>query len=258
MVCECGQRYPMIDGVPVDRCRSRPRWTKATRCSSTCRSDIDSHWGTRGPLVRADRGAAAGRQCGRARLQVGGALAVLPADRAVGIELGLAAARRARRLLARRGRPVPAARRRPALRTAVDAHGIARPVTIVCGDALDPPLVPGVFDRVRRAQRARLGRRARASCCRWSMRSRDPGGEIVLACPYQWLAPDHARSAARIRRRDAGRLPARRRGVTRGVRRCSRRTELTGTLRRDARSHVRLPDPLRPGPQGQLAGPGSV
>ena len=115
-------------------------------------------------------------------------LAVHPAERLVGIELGLGPARRARRLLA--GERVPYLRRITGRHyEVVEAQGIARPATIVCGDALDPPLVPGVFDRV-----VALNVLDSVASPRQLLSVIDalarPGGEIVIACPYQWVTEE--------------------------------------------------------------------
>jgi SAM-dependent methyltransferase len=232
MVCECGQRYPVVDGVPVI-VPEVPSADEGDEVLQHLSIYMSSHWGTRGPLF--DRIAALPRVASAVELgcSVGGALAVLPADHAVGIELGLAAARRARRLLA--GEDVTYQRRiigthyEPAI-----AHGVARPVTIVCGDALDPPLVPGAFDRVLALNVLDSVRDPRRLLSVIDALAR-PGGEIVLACPYQWLAPEPPFGAD-----PAGELVAflRTGAGLRAPYEVLEEAELDWELQRDARSRV--------------------
>ncbi|MCS6915069.1 MAG: methyltransferase domain-containing protein [Myxococcales bacterium] len=104
----------------------------------------------------------------------------------VGVDLHLGALRRARRLLS--GERLAYGRRTIGrhYRTAIAVAGdLAMPATFICADVLDPPLVPGSFDRV-----AALGvlDSVRApvqllsvldGLCR-------PGGEVLLGSPYAW------------------------------------------------------------------------
>lgn len=109
------------------------------------------------------------------------------ADHVVGVDLQFGAVRRAHKLLA--GETVAYARRitgrhyGPAVATPGDLA--TDRVTLVCGDALDPPLIPGVYDRVVALNLLDSVRQPRqllsvvdALCA--------PGGELILASPYSW------------------------------------------------------------------------
>ncbi len=109
------------------------------------------------------------------------------ADHVVGVDLQFGALRRARRLLA--GESIAYARRvagrhyRTATTTAGDRATSA--VTLVCGDALDPPLIPGAYQRVVAVnlldsvrQPLQLLSVMDGLCAR--------GGELILASPYAW------------------------------------------------------------------------
>jgi 2-polyprenyl-3-methyl-5-hydroxy-6-metoxy-1,4-benzoquinol methylase len=110
---------------------------------------------------------------------------------------------------------------------------------LVCGDALDPPLVPGAFDRVValnvldsvRSPRQLLS--VMDGLCK-------PGGEILLASPYAWQSTVMAESE-----RLGGIDPAQdvagilSEGTGLGARyRIEDEAELPWTLRRDARSAI--------------------
>src|SRR5690606_31256388 len=120
---------------------------------------LDAHWGDRADPAPApalslapflDRITALPRVASAVELgcSVGRVLAALPAEHAVGIDLHFGAVRRARRLLA--GESLGYARRE------IGRHYSAASIaglrtehrTLVCGDALDPPLLPDAFDRV--------------------------------------------------------------------------------------------------------------
>lgn len=230
LVCECGQRYPIVDGVPVIGPEVLPEGDEVREHLSIY---IDSHWVTRGPLF--ERIAALPPVASTVELgsSVGGVVAALPGEHVVGIELGLAAARRARRLLA--GEDLSYERRitgqhyEPAV-----AHGLARTATIVCADALDPPLVPGVFDRVVALNVLDSVADPRQLLAVIDALAR-PGGEIVVSCPYQWIAPDPplgadpARELVEILRSGAG---------LRAAYEVLEDDELDWQLRRDARSRL--------------------
>lgn len=107
------------------------------------------------------------------------------ADHVVGLDLQFGAVRRARHLLA--GEAVTYLRRivgreyAPAI-----AHGLATPhTTLLCGDALDPPLIPGVYGRVVALNVLDSVRQPRQllsvvdGLCA-------PGGELILTSPYSW------------------------------------------------------------------------
>lgn len=107
------------------------------------------------------------------------------ADQVAAVELHFGAQRRARHLLA--GDTVAYARRRLGRTyTSATARGSATPnATLVCGDALDPPLVPGVFDRVVAINLVDSVARPRQLLAVLDQLCK-PGGELVLASPYSW------------------------------------------------------------------------
>ncbi|HEX3757910.1 MAG TPA: methyltransferase domain-containing protein [Kofleriaceae bacterium] len=121
------------------------------------------------------------------------------ADRVCGLDLAFGAVRRARRLLD--GERVAYARRVVGRRYA-EAHVSAGDRTVpadrrllVCGDALDPPLVPGVFGRV-----VALNLLDSVASPRQLLAVLDglcqPGGEIIVTSPYAWqssVMPDPER-----------------------------------------------------------------
>ncbi len=104
----------------------------------------------------------------------------------VAVDLQFAALRRARRLA--RGLPLAYARRaagRHYTTATIAAPTPAPAIDFVCGDALDPPLVPGAFDRVVAlnlvdavATPAQLISVVDGLCA--------PGGDVVLTSPYSW------------------------------------------------------------------------
>lgn len=113
------------------------------------------------------------------------------ADHVVGLDLHHGAVRRARRLLA--GLPLAYARRVTGRRYAtatIDPGDRAPPadrVTLLCGDALDPPLVPGFYDRV-----VALNLLDSVKSPRGLLAVVDglcaPGGEVILGSPYSWMS----------------------------------------------------------------------
>lgn len=174
---------------------------------------------------------------------VGRVLGALAAERVVGIDLHFGALRRARKLLA--GESVRYARRMigrsyvPAtIRPSAPAGGAER-TTLVCADVLDPPVLPEVFQRV-----VALNMLDSVAHPRQLLSVIDglcpPGGEIVLASPYQWqssvMAEDERFGAANPADALRGILSS---GA--GLRRAyviEDETEILWTLRRDARSSV--------------------
>jgi len=163
------------------------------------------------------------------------------ADEVVALDLQLGALLRARRLLD--GEALPYARRLVG-RVYGDARITPPPpargrVTLVAGDALDPPLVPGVFDRVVAANL--LDAVTRPSQLLMVLDGLvAPGGELILATPYAWSS-----TIVDERERFGGATPAAalRRRLTDGDGLSARYTieaddELPWTLRRDSRSTV--------------------
>lgn len=107
----------------------------------------------------------------------------------IGIDLHLPALRAARRLL--RGDSLPFSRRSlgrkydPAVLHPGEPPALRGHVALICGDALDPPLAPGIADRVVAlnlldsvSQPAQLVSVIDGLC--------DLGGEIFLTSPYSW------------------------------------------------------------------------
>ena len=246
LVCACGQRYPILHGVPVigpapaEELPLDPvRLLDATDDSELAHlahhlsTYLDAHWPPRGPLVDKLRALPAVPATVELGCNVGGALAVLRGDQLVGIELSRPTSWRAQALL--RGETIPYLRRvigkhyEPA-----EAHGIARPAKVVCADALDPPLVPGCFDRVVALNvldsvrsPLQLLSVIDALCAH--------GGEIVIACPYQWASEERLASAdpaAELREK------LRTGADLRATYTVLDEDELDWTLRRNARSRV--------------------
>lgn len=216
---------------------------------------LDAHWGDRaepaGPGCAleaiADRlallapvGAAVELGCSAGRIV--GELA-RNAERVAGLDLHFGAVRRARRLLD--GERLSYPRRmigRHYLPAAISAGDRAVPAArrlLVCGDALDPPFVPGAFDRVVAlnlidsvASPAQLLRVLDGLCA--------PGGELIVSSPYAWQSTVMA-EAERLGGLDpAAELVARLRAGTgiSGRYEIEDEAELPWRLRRDARSAV--------------------
>jgi len=217
---------------------------------------VDAHWGDRaapppdGPGAGFAAAAVVERIAARAQHRVAAAvelgcstgrvLAALAAgaDQVVGLDLHAGSLRRARRLLA--GETITYARRiagrhyAPATVTGLRATN----VTLACADALDPPLVPGAFDRVVALNLLDSVKRPRqllavvGGLCR-------RGGEVILASPYAWQSSvmedaerlGDADPAAALR----GLLESGELGATYTI---EDEAELPWTLRRDARSAV--------------------
>jgi uncharacterized protein YbaR (Trm112 family)/SAM-dependent methyltransferase len=217
---------------------------------------LDAHWGDLAtPPVPAAGEAILARVTARREApvraaielgcSVGRGLAALAAGAAhvTGVELQFAALRRARRLLD--GAPLPYPRRQigrhytPAV-TRCGPHGVpAERRTLVCGDALDPPLPPEVYGRVLALNLLDTVRRPGQlvavldGLCA-------PGGELILTSPYAWQSA-HVDDAER----PGGPHPERwlRALLEAGTGLRARyeiedEAELPWTLRRDARSTV--------------------
>jgi SAM-dependent methyltransferase/uncharacterized protein YbaR (Trm112 family) len=159
----------------------------------------------------------------------------------VGVDLQHATLRRARRLLG--GAPLDYARRvvgrHYTVATIAPPPAPPASVSFVCGDAMDPPLVPGSFDRVVAlnvldavASPPQIIAVADGLCA--------AGGEVILASPYAWqsgvVAEEH-------RFGEAAPADALRRRLVEGTDLEASYTiedeaELPWSLRRDARSAV--------------------
>ena len=217
---------------------------------------LDAHWGDRSKPSPDGPGAAFGMQplvdkiAERAGQRVGMAvelgcsagriLAELAdgADRVVGVDLQFGVLRRARKLLAGEklafNRRVAGRKYSIATLTGRRADG----VTLVCGDALDPPLVPGMFERVvalNVLDSVRSPRQLLAVVAGLCKR----GGEVILSSPYNWQS-----GIVEEGERFGGDNPAKalvsmlRDGELGAAFEIEDEAELPWTLRRDARSAV--------------------
>jgi SAM-dependent methyltransferase len=223
LACACGLTYPVVDGVPVVTTAAdivgvveRDLAPEVAALLAAPGPDdapyarhlehqsiyMDAHWGDRAEPPPDGPGAngtaavfakLAERASQRVALAVelgcatGRGLVELArgADHVVGVDVQHASLRRARRLLA--GESVAYARRVAGrnYRAAVATGLRAGNVTLVCGDALDPPLIAGMYQRVVALNLLDAVRSPRqllavvdGLCAR--------GGEIVLASPYAW------------------------------------------------------------------------
>lgn len=108
------------------------------------------------------------------------------ADHVIGLDLSTAAVRRARRMAL--GEPVSYAVRQAGrhytTRTAVPPAAVQN-VRFIVGDALDPPLIPGAFERV---VAINLLDNVRSPAVLLSVMDGlcAPGGELVLSSPFAW------------------------------------------------------------------------
>ena len=214
---------------------------------------LDAHWGDRaepaeelaGPALVEKIAARAAERVTRAvelGCSAGRIVAALAAgaDHVVGVDLQFATLRRARRLLD--GEPLAYARRQvgrhyTAARAAAAAAVPHR--TLVCGDALDPPLVPGSYQRVVALNVLDSVRQPRqllsvmdALCA--------PGGELVISSPYAWQSA-FVDEAERLGGADPAAELADLLRTGRDLRAAYRiedEAELPWTLRRDARTRV--------------------
>ena len=243
LVCRhCKRRYPISDGIAMMIAVEDQPEAEIREHVSTY---VDAHWGPGYPLgarVFVERLEALPRvrlavELGCSAARTLAALAAR-AEQVVGVELQRATLRLASQLFA--GRPATWPRRvvgdhyEP---QHAEPHLLSN-VTLVLDDVLDPPLIPGGFDRVvalNMLDSVRLPQQLLsvidALCA--------PGGEIIVSSPYAWPAsvtPEHRFGGAD----PAGYLRER---LTTG--RDLRATydivdddELHWVLRRDARSEV--------------------
>jgi len=281
--CECGRRYPIIDGVPIvmanpaDYLRSEiatvverdlapevaallveggPDDAPYARLLEHLSIYLDAHWGDRAEpsdgfggqaLVewiaahardRVERAVELGCSVGRITAEL-----ATTADHVVGLDLQFGAVRRARRLLDGErlayGRRTAGRHYTAATILAGDRTVPAARRTLLCGDALDPPLIPAMFGRVVAlnlldsvAHPRQLLSVVDGLCTR--------GGELILSSPYTWQS-----SVMHDRERFGGTDPAAelvrilRAGEGLGARyTIEEEADVSWTLRRDARSVV--------------------
>ena len=252
-----GEMHPSTAALLAEAGPDDAPWPQLVEHLSTY---LDAHWGDRatpapdGPTAPFGMEALASALAARAVAPVARAVELgcgvgrglyelaRGATLTVGVDLQLASLRRARRLLA--GGALGYARR-VAGRHYVTATVAPPPppppstVALICADAMDPPLVPGAFDRV-----AALNLLDAAIAPPQILAVADglcaAGGELVLASPYAWhsgvVAEEHrfggADPAAALRRRllAGDELEA--------VYAVEEEAELPWSLRRDARSAV--------------------
>ena len=218
---------------------------------------LDAHWGDRAEpppeggafgareiveriarLPRVGRAVELGCSAGRVIAELAAV-----ADHVVGLDLQFGAVRRARRILdgerVAYGRRLAGRHYAGAWVAAGDRAVPAERRTLLCADVLDPPLIPGHYDRVvalnmlDSVARPRLLLSVADGLCR-------PGGELILSSPYAWQSSvmdegeriggaDPAAEVAAILREGAG---------IAGRYEIEEEADVAWTLRRDARSAV--------------------
>jgi len=272
--CECGRGYPIIDGVPIvlgdpgaylrDGLatvleRDVPPEVAALLVAEVADDHpyaqlmehlsiyLDAHWGDRAEppaplgarelveriaaLPRVERAVELGCSAGRIAAE-------LPAERVVGLDLQLGAVRRARRILdgerVAYGRRLAGRHYSPA---AIQVGAVADR-TLICANALDPPLIPGHYDRVvalnllDSVARPRLLLSVIDGLCK-------RGGEVILSSPYAWqgsVMEDGERIGGADPAAEVAAILREGRGIA--GRYEIEEAEVSWTLRRDARTSI--------------------
>jgi SAM-dependent methyltransferase len=265
LVCDnaaCARRYPLVEGIALvaaDVEAHRERWGaelvdgEPEALAENLSIYLDAHWGDRAvPVEELGMAAAARKLAERATAPVERAVELgcgpgrglyelaQGAREVVGVDAQLASLRRARRILD--GEPLEYGRRivgRHYETARITPPARAGNITLVCADAMDPPLVPQSYDRVVAVNLLdvvphplQIVAVADGLCA--------PGGEVILASPYAWpsdVVADEFRfggadPAADLRRRlvEGDALEARYTVEDEG--------DVPWALRRDARSSV--------------------
>jgi SAM-dependent methyltransferase len=197
LVCDCGARYPIVDGVAMFA------MTNAVAADDDVTREhvsiyMDAHWHAASPFVARIAARPPVAYAVELGCSAGGIVHALAgaAGHVVGVELGLPILRLARRVLA--GEPADYERR--VIGSHYEAARAMAPsavenVTLVCGDALDPPLVPRAYQRVvalNLLDSVRDPLELLTVCDALC----EPGGELILSSPYAWssaITPDDKR-----------------------------------------------------------------